>query len=82
MISLSKEKNRVLLNEVELVKSFVNCVSKNCEHDVILHKGRYYIDAKSLLGVFSLDLSKPVDIEFLDEADSKKIHEIMPNAFA
>ena len=80
MVNLSKSR-KVLLNEVESVKAFVSCVSSNCESDVILHKGRYYIDAKSLLGVLSLDLSKPIDIDFVDESDFEKVHDKMPAVF-
>ena len=75
-------KKKVLLNEVEMIKSFVHCVSSRCESDVTLHSGRHYIDAKSLLGVFSLNLSQPVDIDFADEDDYKIIKDYMPAVFA
>jgi len=44
------------------VKNFVNLVSRY-NYDVDLRSGRYLVDAKSLLGIFSLDLSKPIVME-------------------
>ena len=60
----------VNLNEAEKVKTFVGIVS-SMEGDFDLISDRYVINAKSLLGIFSLDLSKPVrlDIHCDDVAD-------------
>ena len=49
----------VKLNEIDKVKAFVNTVNKY-PFDVEIRSGRYIIDAKSIMGVFSIDLSKPV----------------------
>ncbi len=46
----------------ESVKKFVAVVSKY-PYDIDLRSGRFVIDAKSLLGIFSLDLSKPIVLE-------------------
>lgn len=46
----------------ESVKKFVAIVSKY-PYDIDLRSGRFVIDAKSLLGIFSLDLSKPIVLE-------------------
>ena len=46
----------------ESVKNFVAIVDKY-PYDIDLRSGRFVIDAKSLLGIFSLDLSKPVVLE-------------------
>ena len=70
---LERRKTRkVLLDTVDKVKVFVRCTSKFMR-DVQLMSGRYVIDAKSILGVMSLDLSKPVlvsihedDVELAD----------------
>lgn len=43
------------------VKNFVNIIS-NCDYDVDLISSKYVIDAKSIMGIFSLDLSKPIKI--------------------
>ena len=52
----------VLLRSVDLVKNFVNDMSK-IEGNVFLSVGRYVIDAKSIMGIFSLELSKPLRLE-------------------
>lgn len=52
----------ILLSTINDVKSFVNIVSKY-DFDVDLTSGRYAIDAKSIMGIFSLDLSKPIKLE-------------------
>ncbi len=52
----------ILLNTINDVKAFVNTVIKY-EFDVDLISGRYAIDAKSIMGIFSLDLSKPIKLQ-------------------
>ena len=52
----------ILLNTINDVKIFVNTVMRY-EFDVDLISGRYAIDAKSIMGIFSLDLSKPIMLE-------------------
>ena len=52
---------KVSLNTIEKVKDFVKQV-QNMDASVDLVSGRYVIDAKSIMGIFSLDLSKPIDI--------------------
>jgi len=51
----------VLLSSINSVKDFVNIVSKY-ECDIDLVSGRYVVDAKSIMGIFSLDLSKPITV--------------------
>lgn len=50
------------LRMAENVKEFVSIVSKY-DFDIDLRSGRFIVDAKSILGIFSLDLSKPVIVE-------------------
>ena len=57
---------KVSLSMAESVKNFVNVVSKY-PYDIDLRSGRFVIDAKSLLGIFSLDLSKPIDLNIHDD---------------
>ena len=61
------------LNSIDKVKSFVNAITQ-FEFDFDLISGRYVIDAKSIMGIFSLDLSKPIDLAIHttseDEVDS------------
>lgn len=50
---------QISLNSIDKVKSFVNEITKY-DNDFDLVSGRYVIDAKSIMGIFSLDLSKPI----------------------
>ena len=57
MIDLSERV--LLLNDIELVKQFVaHAMMQN--FDIELSSGKYTVDAKSIMGIFSLDLTKPV----------------------
>ncbi len=53
---------QISLQMASQVKDFVGIV-QNYTFDIELHSERYVVDAKSLLGIFSLDLSKPVTVE-------------------
>ena len=64
----------ISLNSIDKVKSFVNDISK-FEYDFDLVSGRYVIDAKSIMGIFSLDLSKPITLNI--HADNASIDSIM-----
>ena len=58
----------VSLNSIDKVKAFCNEIAKfDAEFDLI--SGRYVIDAKSIMGIFSLDISKPISwsAEVVDE---------------
>ena len=60
----------MLLGSINDVKDFVNTVSKY-SFDVDLTSGRYVVDAKSIMGIFSLDLSEPIKVEVhADDCDS------------
>ena len=65
----------IMLNTINDVKVFVNTVSKY-DFDVDLISGRYAIDAKSIMGIFSLDLSKPIRLEAHSEDRAKFFEEI------
>ena len=52
---------QISLNSIDKVKTFVNEINK-FDFDFDLVSGRYVIDAKSIMGIFSLDLSKPIDL--------------------
>lgn len=65
---------QILLSSINDVKNFVNTVSKyDCEID--LTSGRYVVDAKSIMGIFSLDLSKPIKLEIYDDNAGEKLCE-------
>lgn len=56
------KKFKIMLGTINDVKEFVNAVSKY-DFDVDLVSGRYAIDAKSIMGIFSLDLSKEIELQ-------------------
>lgn len=52
---------KILLNTVEKIKKFVGIISTfECNFDLV--SGRYVIDAKSIMGIFSMDVSKPIHL--------------------
>ena len=63
---------KISLNSIDKVKSFVNEITK---YDYDLVSGRYVIDAKSIMGIFSLDLSKSIDLNI--HADDSEIDKIL-----
>lgn len=67
---------QISLNSIDKVKSFVNDISK-FSNDFDLVSGRYVIDAKSIMGIFSLDLSKPIDLSIHAGDDIDQILEIL-----
>ena len=56
----------ILFQIIEDVKDF-NRIAALYDGDVDLVSGRYVIDAKSIMGIFSLDLSKPINIQIHGE---------------
>ena len=67
---------RICLNSIDKVKSFVNDLTK-FDTDFDLVSGRYVIDAKSIMGIFSLDLSKPIDLNIHSESSVDEIVNIL-----
>ena len=65
---------KVLINSIDKVKSFCDLTSKQ-DYELSLQSGRYYINAKSIMGIFSLDLSKPIDLNI--HAEGGNTDEIM-----
>ncbi len=63
---------QISLNSIDKVKAFVNTVTQ-FDYDFDLISGRYTIDAKSIMGIFSLDLSKPIDLAIHVESDEADI---------
>ena len=58
------------------MKSFVNDITK-FDYDFDLVSGRYVIDAKSIMGIFSLDLSKPIDLNIHVEENVEEIMSVL-----
>ena len=63
---------QISLNSIDKVKSFVNSISQ-FDYDFDLVSGRYVIDAKSIMGIFSLDLSKPIDLNIHAEDNIEEV---------
>ena len=67
---------QISLNSIGKVKSFVNALSQ-FDYDFDLISGRYVIDAKSIMGIFSLDLSKPIDLAIHTDENLEDIMEVL-----
>ena len=67
---------QISLNSIDKVKAFVNTVTQ-FDYDFDLISGRYTIDAKSIMGIFSLDLSKPSDLAIHVENEEAEILEAL-----
>lgn len=68
-------KATVSLQAINDVKQFVNIVMKY-DFDIDLVSGRYAVDAKSIMGIFSLDLSKPIELNAHTENADEFLKEI------
>ena len=73
-----RTKITVALNDFIKIKNFSSEVVR-FESDIDLVKGRYIIDAKSTIGIFTLDLSSPVDVVIHsdDEDEIRRFNEVM-----
>ena len=67
---------QISLNSIDKVKSFVNDITK-FDYDFDLVSGRYVIDAKSIMGIFSLDLSKPIDLNIHAEDNIDEVMAVL-----
>ena len=76
---------QILLNSIDKVKAFIAIVSK-FDVDLDIIHGRYVIDGKSIMGIFSLNLATPLELriltkesfnynKFIEEIDSFLIKE-------
>lgn len=57
---------KISLEMAQRVKEFVN-ITQNCAYEILLKSGKYVVDAKSILGIFSLDLSMPITVEIYND---------------
>ena len=67
----------VVLSSINDVKDFVNIVTKY-DFEIDLTSGRYVVDAKSIMGIFSLDLTKPIKVEAHSADCDKLLEELAP----
>ena len=65
------------LSLVENVNQFVNIVSRY-PYEMDLRAGRHVVDAKSILGIFSLDLSRPITLEIYGDDCDQLMEDIKP----
>ena len=66
----------ISLNSIDKVKAFVNDITK-FDYDFDLVSGRYVIDAKSIMGIFSLDLSKNIELNIHAENDCDEVLKVL-----
>jgi len=69
------KKISIKLSKIEDIRHFVNNVSKYSV-DIDLQSGRYLVDARSLMGIFSLDLLSPVDC-IINSEDETVVNKIL-----
>ena len=69
------KREQIMLKTINDVKAFVNSVAKY-DFDVDLLSGRYAVDAKSIMGIFSLDLSKAITMEIHSDDCQDFLNEI------
>ena len=67
----------IRLSLVENVNKFVNVVSRY-PFEMDLRAGRHVVDAKSILGIFSLDLSRPITLDIYNDDRDELLDEIKP----
>ena len=63
---------QIKLDSIDKVKNFVSDITR-FDSDFDLVSGRYVIDAKSIMGIFSLDLSKPIDLNIHTEDGADEV---------
>lgn len=67
----------IRLSLAENVKTFVNVINRY-DFDVDLRSGRHVVDAKSILGIFSLDLSAPLTLEIHSDDCQQLLADVAP----
>ena len=70
------KKMKISLGSIEAVKEFV-ALTNSYSFDSDLVSGRYAVDAKSIMGIFSLDLSKPIELAIHTETGLDEIMEVL-----
>ncbi len=56
----------ISLEKTSEVKEFV-AMTQDCAYEIQLKSGKYVVDAKSILGIYSLDLTQPVTVEIYSD---------------
>ena len=63
---------KININSIDKVKKFVNVLTKY-DGDFDLVSGHYVIDAKSIMGIFSLDLSEDIELVIQDDVEQEEV---------
>ncbi|MDR1643413.1 MAG: HPr family phosphocarrier protein [Clostridiales bacterium] len=71
----------LVLNTIDKVKGFVNTIS-TFDGAFDLASDRYVVDAKSIMGIFSLDLGKPLRLDIHDAKEADKVEELLKEYLA
>lgn len=66
----------IKLDSIDKVKEFVRIITA-FDNDFDLRSGRYTVDAKSILGIFSLDLSKPIELDVFGKDNLDEVVEAL-----
>ena len=70
-------KKTIMLKDFEAVKKFVDIANEK-PYDIELLSGKYVVNAKSIMGVFSLDLTKPIVVAAHTESYAELSRQIAP----
>ena len=57
---------RIKMNSAQSVREFVNIINRY-DGKMLMHSGRFTVNAKSILGIFSLNLARPIVLEIEEE---------------
>ena len=57
---------RIKMNSAQSVREFVNIINRY-DGEMLMHSGRFTVNAKSILGIFSLNLARPIVLEIEEE---------------
>lgn len=68
---------KINLAAAENVKDFVR-ITEQFDHDIDIRSGRFVVNAKSILGIFSLDLSKPLVVEIYADDCEELLAKLKP----
>lgn len=63
------KKYTIKIDTIDKIKSFVHDIEK-VPFDVLMSNSRYTIDAKSIMGIFSLDFGNPIEVYLADDAEN------------
>lgn len=70
----------IMLSQFDDVKKFVD-IAASKDYDVELLSGKYIVNAKSIMGVFSLDLTKPITVRAHCKTSGELLKQISPFLF-